>query len=97
MDRQILKLCVCVCVCVCARARARLRVCCIYIPPGQVEQLNTRLGEAMIASGRELLAAADLEREAASQAKASPLGAEAEVRLSTSLGDLLAAAIRCSL
>eukprot|EP01044_Picomonas_judraskeda_P016236 COSAG03_NODE_2852_length_2407_cov_2.578856_1_plen_87_part_00 len=86
-----MRVCVCVCVCV------FVCVCCIYIPPGQVEQVNTRLGEAMIASGRELLAAADLEREAASQAKASPLGAEAEVRLSTSLGDLLAAAIRCSL
>jgi hypothetical protein len=34
----------------------------------------------MIASGRELLAVADLEMEAASQAKASALGAEAEVR-----------------
>lgn len=46
----------------------------------RLEDLSSRLGEAMIASGRELLAVADLEMEAASQAKASPLGAETEVR-----------------
>ena len=46
----------------------------------RLEEVSSRLGEAMIASGRELLAVADLEIEAASQAKASALGAEAEVR-----------------
>ena len=53
----------------------------------RIEKVTTQLGEAIIASGRELLAAGDLEVEAASLAKASPLGAEAEVRLSISLCD----------
>lgn len=45
----------------------------------RMDEVSTRLGEAMIASGRELLAARDLELELASKAKASPSGAEAEV------------------
>lgn len=53
----------------------------------RIEKVTTQLGEAIIASGRELLAAGDLEVEAASLAKASPLGAEAEVRLFISLRD----------
>ena len=50
---------------------------------GRMEELSSRIGEAMIASARELLAAADMEVEAASKAKSSPLGSEDEVRVST--------------